>query len=302
MESIGDYLLRVYEEFHTYLSSEPILCKHKKLHFHLPELPDYNDPNIQQHYILRYTYAYAYDYKRMFIRCLQQNLNKETTLKILSLGCGNAIDYWSAAQAVEELKLGCRIEYTGVDICRWKYFPKTRPKDSFNFVHSDIISYLDRLTQFNQGYVIFPKSISEFSYEDFTHLRKIFRNKSISSKRFEILATFRSSENHSRSDKDRFIELVNEIKRNKNCPLRLHELGFNFFKGQDERIKDADNTFRYPDHICTTIKDLYTYCSGYQEKQRTCETCCTELLTRQPLKSSREMRYGIAPFVREIKF
>ena len=302
MESIASYIFDVYKEFHSYLLSEPRLCKHKTLHYHLAELPDYNDPAMQQHYILRYSYAYAYDYKRMFIRSFKQNQNTGTALRILSVGCGKAIDYWSAVKAVEDLKLSCRIEYTGVDICNWQYYPSKRSKDSFYIEHTDIISYLNELSQFNQGYIVFPKSISEFSENDFDILKEILRYKKVTSKRFEILASFRSSQYNCDRDKDRFITLVNEVKKNKNCSLKLYERGFCFRKGEDERIKSLDPTFYYPDQVCDTIKNLHTYCSGYKENHKLCKKECEELLDRQPLKSSREMRYGIAPFVEEVKY
>ena len=53
MIGITQYLQEVYEDLQKYIDNDVCLCKFKKLNFEAGSLPDYEDINIQQLYLLR---------------------------------------------------------------------------------------------------------------------------------------------------------------------------------------------------------------------------------------------------------
>ena len=62
MIEITKYLQTVYEDLQRYVDNDVCLCKFKELNFEAGALPDYEDINIQQLYLLRYAFAYALEY------------------------------------------------------------------------------------------------------------------------------------------------------------------------------------------------------------------------------------------------
>ena len=72
MIEITKYLQTVYEDLQRYVDNDVCLCKFKELNFEAGALPDYEDINIQQLYLLRYAFAYAFEYSRMYLDVLSQ--------------------------------------------------------------------------------------------------------------------------------------------------------------------------------------------------------------------------------------
>lgn len=62
---------------------------------------DYQKKYIQDLYALRYMYAYAYEYKGMFHRLLAEQ-QFAGGMKVLSVGCGNGIDFWALQKALAD--------------------------------------------------------------------------------------------------------------------------------------------------------------------------------------------------------
>ena len=66
MISITRYLNKVYKDFSDYVDNNNGLCHLRNLAYNYGNIPDYNDKNLQQLYLLRYTFSYAFEYKDMF--------------------------------------------------------------------------------------------------------------------------------------------------------------------------------------------------------------------------------------------
>lgn len=94
MIEITKYLQTVYEDLQRYVDNDVCLCKFKELNFEAGALPDYEDINIQQLYLLRYAFAYAFEYSRMYLDVLSQ-MDGVNGISVTSVGCGSMIDYWS---------------------------------------------------------------------------------------------------------------------------------------------------------------------------------------------------------------
>lgn len=72
MIDITQYLQGIYEDLQSYVDNDVCLCKFKELNFEAGALPDYTDINIQQLYLLRYAFAYAFEYSGMYLDVLSQ--------------------------------------------------------------------------------------------------------------------------------------------------------------------------------------------------------------------------------------
>ena len=131
MIRITQYLQEVYEDLQKYIDNDVCLCKFKKLNFEAGSLPDYEDINIQQLYLLRYAFAYAFEYSRMY-RDVLDKMDDVNNISVTSVGCGSMIDYWSLVHALEmKRKIDCSIRYVGIDKIDWNYKIRQRQNDDF---------------------------------------------------------------------------------------------------------------------------------------------------------------------------
>lgn len=99
MVTINSYLDIICSDFHDYLNANVCLCDLKEVHYDAGRIPDYSNIHVQQLYLLRYAYAYAFEYKQMY-EYLFKRYSVGTPIHVMSIGCGNMIDYWSLAHAV----------------------------------------------------------------------------------------------------------------------------------------------------------------------------------------------------------
>lgn len=133
MLGITDYVEEIYKDFSLYANEENYLCKLKDLNFQAGAIPNYEDKEIQQFYLLRYAFAYAFEYSNMYDTILSKikNINQ---IEVTSIGCGAMIDYWSLIKSIKERKLDyIKITYTGIDKIDWNYKFKKRKIDKGYF-------------------------------------------------------------------------------------------------------------------------------------------------------------------------
>jgi len=296
MVTITQYLEDVYQSFRSYLLTNPALCAHKGLNFDNGLIPDYNDVHIQEHYILRYSFAYAFEYLRMYLKVLPTHklFQDEATYKVLSLGCGNAVDYWSVANAVEDLRLTSRIDYTGVDQVIWSHLVSKREKDSFRYIHDDIVRFLSTINDFDYDIVFFPKSISEFSNREFEILVDLFRGFKYNKKNLIVMGSFRAMTHNLEADQNRFTSVVNAIKNKKSKFDDKASFPMVFLRGKDNvALYSQDGRFFFPSEAFTTIQRLHTYCRTFKRNGVTCKSC-ERPLNRSSVLRSTYIRCGIA--------
>ncbi len=103
MEEIEKVITQVHDDMIDFLELEPSIEIFQSLRFDQGNIPDYHEPLIQQMYLFRYLYAYAYEYYRLF-NSIIENLEFELypTTRILSIGCGTAIDYLTLRMTIDE--------------------------------------------------------------------------------------------------------------------------------------------------------------------------------------------------------
>lgn len=296
MITITQYLEDVYLSFRGYLLTNPILCVHKSLNFDGGSIPNYDDKHIQEHYILRYSFVYAFEYLKMYQQVLPAHklFQDEAEYKVLSLGCGNAIDYWSIVNVVEDLRLTSRIDYTGIDQVEWSHVVEKREKDTFRILQKDIISFLSAIDEFEYDIVFFPKSISEFSNQEFEKLVNLFRHFTYKKKSIIIMGSFRATPQNQKNDQSRFTSIVSAIKNKKTKFEDKASFPMTFFFGKDQvAICSQDDRFLFPSEAYATIQRLHNHCQSFQRNGATCRSC-ERTLNRSPVLRSTYIRCGVA--------
>ena len=88
MLSINDYLDNILIDFESYARSGVKLCDLKSVHYDAGRIPDYSSLHIQQLYLLRYAYAYSFEYKRMY-EALLHRADFGSSIAVTSIGCGS---------------------------------------------------------------------------------------------------------------------------------------------------------------------------------------------------------------------
>lgn len=285
------YLNNIYDDFKEYIYSNT-LCDLKCIDFGSSALPDYNNVHVQQLYLLRYAFAYAFEYKWIFAKQLPEHkLFGDPDISILSIGCGSCLDYWGAINAITKKRLQSKVKYFGVDKVAWNYVFSARKQDSLDFYKGDIVEYLEENAVLDYNFIVFPKSISEFDKEIFRKICSSIRRIKFSQKHIVLLVSLRNNSNNCLSDLSRVDELVAAFKANKH-----HEYAFrNYEKGKcfavgDEGIRAYDSSFVYPQDIYNFLNSLMMNCSKYIKRGVSCNNC-ERLLNRRPILRATQIKY-----------
>ena len=130
---------------------------------------DYDNDWEQAAYILRYSYAYAYEYYLMHSEILRF-INRNKSVKVLSIGCGAMTDAWALDVAGREEGEAYRIEYTGIDLAHaWNpsYHPKTEDIIKYPPLYDTCAgTYLSSLSVIDYDVFVFPKSLRDICWND----------------------------------------------------------------------------------------------------------------------------------------
>jgi|GEM_PF-197370 len=297
MNSIGDYLNNVFCKFKTYVESNtaPKFCEFKTVNYDLNAFPNYNDTHIQELYLLRYAFAYAFEYKSMYKKIFTESVSLlPETIKILSIGCGNGIDYWSAAQAVDMVKPEIKIDYTGVDKCKWKYRPEKREVDTFRIDNRNAIDYFRKCKELDYHLIVFPKSISEFDDALLGELCAELKKIKITRPYLRLLFSIRENSNNMNEDLEK-IDLIVDAFCN-NSTIRLMPKNYHktkcYFVG-DKGIISYDSCFRYPDDILLYLTNLHSCCPNFKKHGTSCNDCNVAKLDRRPILKASHIRTKI---------
>lgn len=228
---------------------------------------------IQDWYVLRYMYAYAYEYKGMFTRLLTEQ-SLPGVIDILSIGCGNGIDYWSLREAEQSIidnnaeSERYTIKYTGLDEVNWcdqwssnggNYEIYSSREQIVNYEPINAVDYLENADMLPYNVIIFPKSISEFDKDEFARICDVLGTKEF---KFEsgrgrvydrnevhFLISIRKVDGISRVDRERIRLLKEAMEANDfilsnpaTVPTQIEE----FYMEDGSPIKEHIDNFRYP--------------------------------------------------------
>lgn len=318
-EPIMDYLDRIHSRFLDCLKEGQPLCRMRKLSYTLRKFPsfeDYSDADFQRYYLLRYGYAYAFEYKKIYELLLEPwqaaadccNLNGQ--ISVTSIGCGAMLDYWALARVLENDCPRMPVSYEGIDLVNWEESCRVRAVkgDHVRFFQEDAIRFLQDKKSLDSHIYFFPKSISEFSTEDFQTLCGLFRDRLLYthiSGCFHVVVSLREHEKSAETDYQRAMELKRAILNNR--AGREYELVDERTKSScktldpDSKIWELDGEFPRPSGIIDTVTGLYRFCSEFQSGRSSCGDTenCMEDLSRHPILSGRYAHFVILTFKRK---
>ena len=304
MSDINDYLLNVYGNFYEYLKSSPRLCKLKTMNYDTSNLPEYQDIHIEELYHLRYTYAYAFEYKYIFqdLFAKEKTTFLPTTYNMLSVGCGSGIDYWGASAAANQEGVKCKINYIGVDLVEWKYPVALRKGDSAVRLKINAVDFFSsyQASVEKSNIILFPKSISEFDSYGIRSICNHFKKTDFKQKRIHIIASLRAN-NNINSDLTRFNLLIDALKMNEHHKFTLEDDNYRrkqYSSIGEEGIRGYDSSFIYPEEAKNVLTELYQYCDNYKRCGSTCDASCKNRLTRKPKLTAKDCNYKIATLIR----
>lgn len=297
MISIKQYISMIYDEFKKYIEEKDDLCILKTLNYQAGQKPDYTNIHIQQLYLLRYAFAYAFEYKTMF-ETLFRRVKFKDIIEVASIGCGNIVDYWGLVEALEkDGNSECKIVYRGVDTIDWNYKIETREQDEFVFRNTNASSVFMKTSSLISDVYIFPKSISEFSNQEFQDICEGFKQKEIRKDKIHILISLRTDQGSMDRDIERSEKIVEAIRQN-GFSTKDNPTYYTHYVSEDVGIKKIDYTFEYPDEAIGLLRDLRKKCNTFINNGENCSSDC-EKLSRYPILKARNLRYQVLTFDRK---
>lgn len=297
MISINDYIDNILSDFEAYIESSDCLCELHDLRFDGGHIPDYSNLPVQQLYLLRYAYGYAFEYKQMFQSMAPQKWATDT-LVLTSIGCGTMLDYWAARKILDNAgRSDLPVRYTGIDLLDWQYKMPCAPGDTTNYLVGDAIAYLRGKSVWDDDVFIFPKSISEFSDREFQELCNIFGAADYTKRHFCVMANVRADEYNRKQDVARVTELANAIT----------DAGFftqspcdKYWKAKDpeKKIRETDVEFQHPQEVVELLCSLNEQCKCLNDCGKD-QQLCKDRLTWWPILNQRQLAYQILYFARK---
>ncbi|NJD02948.1 MAG: hypothetical protein FIA99_10235 [Ruminiclostridium sp.] len=298
MLTIEGYLSEVYSDFSEYINDNPCLCKLKTVNYNLDSWPDYSDFHVQQLYLLRYAFIYAFEYKQMYLEVLSRMINLDDGLIILSIGCGSGIDFWSAVAAVQDKQLrDFSISYYGLDEIDWAYTIKSEASYKAKYMIKDAVKLFQKTKTFPHNVFMFPKSIAEFTISDFSEMCDSLKEKTIEKDQLHVIISLRSNDLGMEADMERTKLIISALKRQGFTTKDMYST-YTHFRNKTRGIRAYDGNFIYPNEAKELINDLNQKCEQYLYKLDNCESDCKPLLTRSPAFTPSIIRYQILSFER----
>lgn len=293
--NINRYLFRILNDFKNYLDEGHQLCALKAVNFDQGIYPDYSDLHIQQYFLLRYAYGYAFEYKAMY-ESLFRLYPAPAALSVTSIGCGSMVDYWGLARRLELDSPRTRVAYTGIDLNDWSYRIMARPGDQITYRVNDAVAELNGYASLDSDIYVFPKSICEFPNEAFDDLCRTFQTTPITRDRIHLMVSIRADDGSRARDIQRIEQLQQAVIGN-GFTTKDETDDFWYADNPEQRICDDDEDFWYPSAIIATLLNLHTKCAYYQQ-HGVHENDCQDRLRRNPILRQRQVCYNILTFER----
>ena len=290
---VEESINKIYSDFQAQLEKIPDLCKLSDLRFNNGYVPDYNNPELQQFYLLRYLPAYVGEYYEIYKAVLATNHLIEKKIKILSIGCGANLDYYGLYCLLyrEGLEDNYNVHYIGYDIVNWQYRNLIRTNHNLEFIQKDI-TLIDHFEVSDFDIIIFPKSISEFGVW-FDRLLGVLKSTVPHKHKIILISSIR--EGNEKLDKELFKEVLNAFKywgyKNLDESISIQELGNN----------PLYNKYRinYNNEIKDFITSLIDYC--IEHKSKNCNKTCKKYFDRaNPILTTKYSKYLLCRLERRI--
>ena len=290
MISMSEYLENIYVDFASDINEQTKLCQLKGLNFAAGCLPDYNNLQIQRLYLLRYSFAYGFEYSGIYSEVLAR-LHNPQKVCVASIGCGNFLDYWSLVQSIEKKNLECEVRYVGIDEIDWNYKFDKRDGDELYFKKGNAINFFEENKEFISDIYFFPKSISEFDAKEMNVMVNNLQNKPILRDKLIFCFSIRANEGSRERDMEKTEQIIGALKRN-GFHLNNPTYGYTFYR-ENKGIIAYDNSYVYPQEAYDYIVSLNEKCGSYIKNGANCGEDCIQYLNRKPTTKTGNIYYRI---------
>ena len=284
--SISTYLSAVFKHFRSYVDENSNdICKLSDLTYQGANQPDYEDEQVQELYILRFTFSYAFEYKSMYAEILARYQGYRQ-LKILSFGCGPMTDYWGLTEALINDSHGIdtdHIDYIGIDCVDWKHKFLNGFPVGYQFIKSGMTEYIRKNDISDTDILFFPKSICEI--DNIKRFCAALRRQNFSKNKITMGISLRSEKYHQTAD----AEYIDDVTAAFCAAGYTVSESIPFSYDESKGIRALDKSFAYPDDILEYIAQLRDKCS----EADTCEWECRGSLNRKPILTAGYINYQI---------
>lgn len=295
-------LNRIFQSMIERLETEPSIESLRELRFDLEESPDYRKPLIQQLYLLRYLYAYFYEYYSAFGDMFElADGDVKSGYNVLSIGCGAGFDYAALKSVIKDNELDEYVQiirYNGIDTVCWNDSWEKEGYDLFTIDIQDFRTWLDKNADIfsKSDIILFPKSIGEFPDDYFREiLQKVKREDfKICRKSVTVIGSFRRSKHDSDVERfDRFVKQIKDsggyIKQKSRSKFCESNIGF-------PKINNVMNGVKpYPEKIITEILNIQKHCNRFIKRGCCCEhpNCEDSKVFKNPITTTRYFDYKV---------
>ncbi len=292
MENISKYLADEFDEFLEIVNSgdkSNHICKSSEVDFSNGRTPDYTSEVQQSWYKLRLTYAYAYEYKLMYkeiLKDIAKNKTCDDKLNILSIGCGNLVDYYAATCVLWDNALiysNYYIDYKGIDIIDWSHKFKSRLEDNIKFFQMDILEYIENIDEYDFDVLFLPKSISELDNDAISKICEKFSTAKFEKDTVYIAIPLRV-ENEA-VDMVKVNDIIKSLKINNYSYSSLSDVRPT---ENSMAICRLDYSFEYPQKILDDIKEEVEDC----KKNAKCQAI-NKCIGRSPILKDSQVNFKI---------
>ncbi len=289
-----DFLKRVYSDFRT---QEENWCEISNSQFVPNGLSQkiyggYDKEYFEQFYLLKYMPLYIAEYVEIYEDFLKEY--DKDTLRVLSVGVGAGLDYYSLLGVLENRE-DIEMDYMGIDLVDWKY-----RDEEIDFEEVDLknITENDRVMDFisdGVDVIIFPKSIIEIrssQRRDFTSV--------VGKDAFSVLCDVLIE--HNIEDVwflNSYIKTYKEVSGMREFSQIVNKLqaaGYRIVDGLDDtEYYESHNgsSVNYPfDYRSTWQHDLHNYCQRECGEEQS-EKCS---LAQNPMLRKSHIAFGITNF------
>lgn len=296
MYDLCEKLLEINKDFIKSINDEPSIEVLQNLRFDYNNIPDYSEPLCQQIYLMRYMYAYSFEFYYVYRLVFETLYELYKATHVLSIGCGSAYDYWALKKAYMDSNLEDTtgvFYYIGIDKVNWLYTCASEKYDKVDILKRDFVEWIrENPNDFsNRDFIFFPKSIGEFSEEYFkTLLLEIKQPQNrLKRDRVVIIGSFRKTQSSHQSDVNRFESFVDTLVSANGYIKQEKQSSDRVFRGDNNRYIYEYNHFPiFPKSVKDTLVNLDVCCNRYIKNGHHCSPCeCEEsLVFRNPVTTT----------------
>lgn len=277
---LDSFLFSAFERFKRVVENEGA-NKIKKFDFETNGV-DYSDQLVRDFYVLKYFYAYLYEFYEIYVKLLETSFFRDKPLNVISLGAGSCVDYFGLFLAKEEKNLSNTIKYHGFDKINWKN-SNGFEIENFYFLEQNIFDLCSLVSYFDStciNIIVFPNSLYELC-SNYGQLKPIIFHQDYFTYNVCYIATFRNPIEKIKSRCSEYFDGLNSLFldcANFRDTIRFWSKSKTTNSAETPAIIGRKNNFKYPDDIIQYLKfnTVTEKCHNFSSNGQHCNSMCND--------------------------